>query len=141
MLYNFFVRNKFISIYLPLIIYWLILFAATTLPAQAVPKTGISDKIEHFLGYFFLTILLSNLLYFQNRKGKIKRFPITASLIIVASYGMVDELHQYFIPGRFCDINDWIADVIGAVVAGLIYFLIKKYFQHVKNKQRVNLEN
>ena len=140
-LYNLFNRNKFISVYLPLIIYWLILFAATTLPAQAVPKTGISDKIEHLLGYFCLTFLLSNLLYFQNKKEKIKKFPITAALIIVAFYGVVDELHQYFIPGRFCDINDWIVDVIGAVIAGLLYFFLKMYFQEVQKRHNIGLAN
>ncbi|MDP3149763.1 MAG: VanZ family protein [Ignavibacteria bacterium] len=140
MLYNFFEKNKFVFVYLPLVIYWIVLFVATTLPAQQVPKTGINDKIEHLLGYFLLTFLLSNTLFFQNKQKKIKQFPIIAALSIVAFYGMIDELHQYFIPGRLCDFYDWTADVTGALIAGVLYFLIKKYFQFVEVGQQTSIE-
>lgn len=140
-LYNFFQRYKFLSVYLPLIIYWLILFVATTLPTQHMPKTGISDKIEHFLGYFLLTFLLCNTLYFQDKKVAMKKFPVILALGIVAFYGMVDELHQYFVPGRFCDINDWIADVIGALIAGVFYFFLKMYFQQLLKTRNISLTN
>lgn len=142
MLYNFFEKNKFLSVYVPLIVYWIILFTATTLPAKQIPKTGINDKIEHLLGYFLLTFLLSNTLYFQNKNKIFKRFPISAALFIVAFYGIVDEVHQYFIPGRLCDFYDWTADVTGAVAAGVLYFLIKKYFQsRLLSGQKTSLEN
>lgn len=129
MLYNFFEKNKNITVYVPLIVYWIVLFLATTLPTTKMPKTGINDKIEHLLGYFLLTFLLSNALYFQNKNKMFKRFPISTALLIAAFYGMVDELHQLFIPGRLCDFYDWTADVTGALAAGVLYFLIKKYFQ------------
>lgn len=141
MLYNFFEKNKLISVYLPLISYWLVLFIATTLPAKQIPKTGMSDKIEHLLGYFLLTFLLSNALYFQNKNEKIKRFPVSVALIITAFYGMIDELHQYLIPGRYCDFYDWTADVTGAMIAAIFYFLVKKYFQSVEDELRSNLGN
>jgi len=116
----------------------MILFTATTLPAKELPKTGVNDKIEHFLGYFLLTFLFSNALFFQNKNKSFKKFPITFALLIVAFYGMVDEVHQYFIPGRFCDFYDWTADVTGALAAGLLYFFVKKYFQFTRNEQKTN---
>jgi VanZ family protein len=106
-----------------------------------MPKTGISDKIEHFLGYFLLAFLLCNTLYFQDKKVNMKKFPVTWALFIAAFYGMVDELHQYFIPGRICDINDWIADITGAVIAGLLYFFLKMYFQEVQKRRNISLTN
>ncbi|MFA6597978.1 MAG: VanZ family protein [Ignavibacteriaceae bacterium] len=141
MLYNFFEKNKLVTVFAPLVLYWIILFVATTLPAQQLPKTGVSDKIEHFLGYFLLTFLLSNTLFFQNKNKMFKKFPILVALLIVAFYGMIDEVHQYFIPGRFCDFYDWTADVTGAFAAGVIYFLVKKYFQSVKVGQKTSLES
>lgn len=117
--------------------YWIILFTATTLPAPDLPKTGLNDKVEHLLGYFLLTFLLSNALYFQNKNKIFKRFPVSAALFIIASYGAVDEVHQYFIPGRLCDFYDWTADVTGALIACMIYFLLKKYFLVQKARVRV----
>jgi VanZ family protein len=32
-------------------------------------------------------------------------------------YGISDELHQSFVPGRTPDVHDWIADTWGAAVA------------------------
>jgi VanZ family protein len=37
-------------------------------------------------------------------------------------YGITDELHQYFIPGRFPDPSDWVADTLGAAAGALITF-------------------
>jgi VanZ family protein len=33
---------------------------------------------------------------------------------IAAVYGIVDEIHQYFVPGRDCSPWDWVADALGA---------------------------
>ena len=37
-------------------------------------------------------------------------------LIAVAIFGASDELHQYFVPGRSCDIFDWMADSMGGAL-------------------------
>lgn len=34
--------------------------------------------------------------------------------IIVAVFSASDELHQRFVPGRSCDVYDWLADALGA---------------------------
>jgi VanZ family protein len=44
---------------------------------------------------------------------------------IGSAYGILDEVHQFFVPGRDCNVWDWIADTLGAVIgaaaAALIY--------------------
>ncbi|MBF0179708.1 MAG: VanZ family protein [Magnetococcales bacterium] len=35
----------------------------------------------------------------------------------VAAYGAFDEWHQLFVPGRYADVADWMADAIGAALA------------------------
>lgn len=35
-------------------------------------------------------------------------------------YGVIDEAHQYFVPGRNCNIWDWIADTLGAVIGAAV---------------------
>ncbi|MBF0623126.1 MAG: VanZ family protein [Magnetococcales bacterium] len=42
-------------------------------------------------------------------------------------YGFSDELHQYFVPGRFSTIEDWIADSVGAaLMLTLIHLWLKR---------------
>jgi VanZ family protein len=36
--------------------------------------------------------------------------------ILVAIFGASDEFHQYFVPGRSCDLFDWMADAAGGAL-------------------------
>jgi VanZ family protein len=46
------------------------------------------------------------------------------AIICAAIYGIADEFHQYFVPGRHTDPWDLVADVVGAtIVVGLLYML------------------
>ena len=70
------------------------------------------DKGEHALAYFVLAILA--------RKAAPSLSPWWI-LAFVALYGLSDEIHQYFVPGRFCDILDFAADATGGTIALLIH--------------------
>jgi VanZ family protein len=44
------------------------------------------------------------------------------AVAIVSLYGVSDEVHQAFVPGRNADVFDWVADTTGALVAaGVIH--------------------
>jgi VanZ family protein len=117
--------NKKLLVYFPLIIYWFLLLVATTLPAQDLPKTGVSDKIEHFTAYFILAVILNLAIMFQNKYPKLKYKAWLFTLIIILTYAGLDELHQLFIPGRDCDILDWLADSGGVLLGiGLVRVMI-----------------
>jgi VanZ family protein len=38
------------------------------------------------------------------------------AFLIAAGYGIFDEVHQLFVPGRSGDVFDWFADASGSVV-------------------------
>ncbi len=117
--------NKKWLVYFPLIIYWFLLFVATTLPGADLPKTGVSDKIEHFTAYFILAVLFNLALMFQNKYPKIKKKAWLYTLIFILTYAGLDELHQLFVPGRDCDILDWLADSSGVLLGlGFVKMLI-----------------
>ena len=42
-------------------------------------------------------------------------------------FGVLDEWHQSFIPGRFSEFADWIADSLGAAVAVFLYTKWHRY--------------
>ncbi len=123
--------NRKWLIYFPLILYWLILFVATTLPSADLPNTGVSDKVEHFTAYMILAVLLNLTLMFQNKYPKLKKKAWLYTLIFVLTYAGLDEFHQLFIPGRDCDILDWLSDASG-VLLGLAFIKILVIFSRYK---------
>jgi VanZ family protein len=43
-----------------------------------------------------------------------------ATLIVVSVCGASDEFHQAFVPGRYVEFFDWLADTIGGCVGASI---------------------
>ena len=120
-------KRKVLLVYVPLIAYWLVLFIATTLPAERLPSLGFTDKVSHLIAYFILAVLVYLTLIYQ-RKFRLlfEKAPI-ATIIICLFYGALDELHQLLVPGRSAETLDWIADALGTSLGVLvIYFLITK---------------
>ena len=120
-------EHTLLLIYLPLAVYWVSLFILTTLPVDTFPYLfQYQDKIEHFFAYGFLAFLLTLALFFQRRSRIISSNAFLFAFIFIVIYGAVDELHQLFVPGRFCDIFDWIADTIGGALGiGIVYSFLK----------------
>ncbi|MGE5354038.1 MAG: VanZ family protein [Acidobacteriota bacterium] len=125
-MFNLLERNKKYLIYIPLVLYWIVLFIATTLPGNDVPNIGVSDKIEHFTAYGVLSVLLCFTYLFQRKFRLLYSRPFLMTILTITVYGALDELHQLLVPGRSCDILDLTADVIGASLGLLFVFLIKQ---------------
>lgn len=125
-MYSTFEKNRYMLIYLPLVIYWTVLFIATTLPGSSVPHVGVGDKFMHFLAYFILSLLLSLAFNFQHRFKEISSRPFFFAILIIFLYSVIDEIHQSFIPGRFCELADIAADMSGAIMGALLIKLLIK---------------
>ena len=115
-------------VYWPLGIYWAIILILTSLPGNELPDIKVSDKIEHFLAFWGLALLLKLTLTIQDKYQKLKKYSSSFTLLIVGVYAALDEIHQLFIPGRDCQFLDWVADFAGALIAVLIIGMILKYF-------------
>lgn len=125
---NFLKSNKVYLIYFPLVIYWLILFIATSIPTDYIPSVGIGDKFSHFFAYLVLSFLLYFTFILQEKFDILKRYPATFSILIASLYGIIDEFHQMLIPGRSAEFFDWVADFAGAIAGVLFAILIFKKF-------------
>ena len=132
-MYNYLKENRKKVLLIPLIIYWIIILIGTTIPADAfVDVVELSDKVEHFIAYFGLAVLLGLNLYFQEKWKKISLYYIVATLVICLTYGVLDELHQLFVPNRMAEFWDWVADSLGTIT-GL--FVTSIFLQKIiKNK-------
>lgn len=75
---------------------------------------GLPDWVTHGAGYGVLAVLLCRAL-----AGGLAR-PVTARVAVIAvmasfAYGVTDELHQSFVPGRHADAWDLLKNLGGAV--------------------------
>ena len=119
---------------MPLIVYWIVLFTATSLPAQSVPSFGVGDKFNHFFAYFILSVLLYLSVSFQEKSMFIQRNAALLTIAVILLYGVLDELHQTLIPGRSAEFLDWAADAIGAICGVLIISSLLKKFKKEAEK-------
>ncbi|MDR3667865.1 MAG: VanZ family protein [Ignavibacteriaceae bacterium] len=117
-------QHKKYLVYLPLILYWILILTLTSLPGADVPNVHISDKIEHLLAYGGLGFLLNLSLRIQNKISILKKYSALFTILIVSTYGALDELHQLFIPDRSCDILDWTADTMGVIIGVLLMSML-----------------
>jgi VanZ family protein len=81
-----------------------------------------ADKLAHLVVYFGLGLLLIRAI-----ASSLKLGPLWCSAIAVAIgalYGVSDEIHQSFVPGRAMEGLDLLADTLGVTLACLVWFLL-----------------
>ena len=89
-------------------------------------------KTAHFCIYTVLGFLISSALTFQNRifRTLSQRNVFLFSLSAGSAYAVSDEIHQYFVPGRSCQISDMMLDsagvLLGVSALFLFVFLLRK---------------
>ena len=85
-----------------------------------LPKN--SDKFIHTVAYMPLGFLF----YMSLIKSGFGRYVFAFAMLLTVLYGVTDEFHQSFVPGRYATIGDVVADSIGALLGCLGASFIKK---------------
>ena len=101
-----------------LLIYWLppaayvgLQFGLSSIHGNDIPGGFPNmDKVAHLLEYSLLGLLLGRAIRFT-LAGKGQAVASIATILLGASVRVADELYQRHVPGRTCDIRDWIVDV------------------------------
>lgn len=91
------------------------IFIASAHPNPPMPD-NVSDVSLHSAAYFGLALLLVRALSGASWDG-VTASTLVWALVIATLYGVTDEWHQSFVPGRTPDWNDVRADAIGAFAA------------------------
>ncbi|MBS1494437.1 MAG: VanZ family protein [Bacteroidetes bacterium] len=117
--------------------YIIAIFIESSLHGDDFPKIDITliDKYVHFIIYFGLCLLFFYSLNNQTKFTKLHEYPLVFALIFTSLYGVTDELHQYFVPGRSCDILDWTADTIGALICLLVIKIFYKKLPFINSNK------
>jgi len=90
-----------------------------------IPSIPGIDKVAHLLIY---ATLAASVLYAIHEKMAGKNSMAVSMVVVTVCflYGIGDEFHQSFIPGRFPSVADLLADTLGAVVVCAAWFLWKR---------------
>ncbi|MDR2186289.1 MAG: VanZ family protein [Treponema sp.] len=96
------------------------------------------DKAMHFAAYAFLAAAL-NLWFPRKKRGCLQALVLTACIASV--YGIIDEIHQYFVPGRNCSFWDWTADTLGAAAGAGAALAVWRFIIHKNGQDQSGLQN
>jgi hypothetical protein len=137
---------------------WFAVFAAAGLiywcsdrPGPSVPALPFaqSDKLLHGIVYALFAGLIFRALWADEAGGTgiPACHPLRADspdasgcptgvlvlgAALAAAYGVTDELHQRLVPGRSCDLFDWMADGAGAALAAVVWTPLTRRFGRLK---------
>ncbi|MBN2399568.1 MAG: VanZ family protein [Candidatus Aminicenantes bacterium] len=99
------------------------IFVASSLPASALPGK-VPDIIPHFCAYAILAFFFVQV--FDDPLNLKKMASAWVALIVL---GFFDEVHQSFVPSRFCSLKDMTVDALGSAFGLLAY----RWKEQIKN--------
>lgn len=87
---------------------------------EMMPHFWNADKVVHTICYGGLALCVAFGYVGGGHRGL---RGLIVPIVLTAAYGMIDEVHQSFTPGRSCSLLDWAADLLGATLGSLAYLL------------------
>ena len=126
--------KNYITYQLPWQFIMLAIFIQSSIGKLSLPDVGIEwfDKIVHFFIYGLLGLLTVHGLKHASHQLLQKHY-LWISTLICIFFGATDEIHQFYVPGRFASVWDWIADILGILVFVLVY--------HLRQQRHIALEH
>ena len=93
------------------------IFFASGHSRVAGPEILGFDKLAHFSIYGLLGTLLARV----PSVARVKKLGVFTGAVLASLYGVFDEVHQSFVPGRSVEVMDWVVDTAGACLAVWLY--------------------
>ncbi len=107
-------------LYGPPLAYCLFIFMLSNEPS--LPSTPGGDLVAHFAAYTLMGGLFFRAIALSSSWSRWKVF--LSAAVAGALYGLSDEFHQSFIPGRFATVEDAVADALGSVFGAACGLLV-----------------
>ena len=120
-------KSRFTLYWLPVIVYCAAIFIQSSFPtAQQIPSWRNLDKVLHVAAYAILGALFFRALSTGHLNSNLKA-AVILSILFSGLYGLSDEIHQSFVPGRSAEVADALADFTGGILgAGCGWFRLKR---------------
>lgn len=142
------VPRKAVPVYVVTILYAALIFYLSSVdsPKGTGDWGGIlgdlfQDKISHIIEYFILGVLLylcfhlTPLAYdlFPTKLDTHHKKRSAATLLLGTFYGVTDEIHQLFVPGRSSSVFDIMADALGVLIAVLLMPTLMRQYRRFRD--------
>lgn len=123
-------RSQRIASALPLVASTLLIYYASSVPANDLPQTLFTgwDKLVHTCAFLVFGFVVLLAITGWRPWWTLHRIRLTA-FALSATYGIVDEIHQMFVPGRDSNLYDWGADLLGISLALLLSRSLYRMFR------------
>jgi VanZ family protein len=116
---------RFLIYWLPVIIFAILIFYASSMPGEQIPDLfPFQSTIFHIAVYAIFAMLINRALKAHCPKMGIFRIFFWV-FFLSFSFAVSDELHQVFVPGRTPSLYDITCDTIGTIIGGTFYRWLK----------------
>ncbi len=111
-------RSRLIDVGLALGYAGLIVFLSAQSSFPVPNEIWTFDKVIHCVVYAGFAVLIARAVRDSARPSP---WPAVIAVVGAILYGMTDELHQSFVPGRSSDVHDVLADAVGAILGAAAF--------------------
>jgi VanZ family protein len=111
-------RHETLILAVLIIIESILLLYYSVRPYYEVPLAvpGGKGYAEHLVAYVFYGLFWER----AARRTRLKGYSIVAALVIGSAFGGFNEGVQALVPGRHVDVMDWVLDIAGSAIGGVI---------------------
>jgi VanZ family protein len=111
-------KKKTACLWAAAVVWMGVIWGLSSIPGDGFPEIGWGGNFLSIAAHFVMYFILAGLLYYAIREGN-KALPERRMFLIVfavtVSYGILDEFHQSFTPGRSPSVRDVAVDAAGAL--------------------------
>ena len=107
-----------------LLVAWMaLIFALSSIPNNFAESDSAipAGKIAHGIEFAVLALILA---WLARQRGYRRAIAFAAAVVLSTLYGVTDEVHQRFVPGRDVSRPDLAADVIGAIAGASMAIVV-----------------
>ena len=108
--------KKFLKNWGPVLAYFILIFIVSSRPVHV--GAGV-DKLLHLVEYGVMGFFTARAVLLTWDLPRIWGLVLGAAL--AATLGALDEIHQYYVPGRHASVYDGMADLAGALLGAILF--------------------
>ncbi len=129
-------KSRISFAWLPAVAYMGLIWALSSLSSvPSLQDVPFKDKGVHFMEYGVLATLLFHA--FAGTWPQLSaRTGYVCTLLCTIAWGLSDEIHQAFVPGRSSDVQDVLADTIGGAFGAAAYLGLRALVRRLSAASR-----